>query len=58
MAAADSGEEIECCEGVDTDGFVGEAGCDDWQARMRRSVPCPRRGRRFEDRKKRHEIVG
>lgn len=55
MPAANSGEEGEGCEGVDTDGFVGEAGCDDWPARVRRSVPCPGRSRRLEDGKKRHE---
>lgn len=58
MPAADGGEEGKRGEGVDLHGFVGEAGCDDWQARMCRGVPCSRRRRRFESGKKRHEIMG
>ena len=58
MPAGDSEKKGECFEGVDTDSFIGKAGCNDWQPRMWRGVPCPRRGRRLKDGKKRHEIMG
>ncbi len=34
MATGDGGKEREGCEGVDADGFVGGAGCDDGESRV------------------------